>query len=133
MEAYSMDLRKRVIQDCDAGLGTQAVAQKYRVSTSWIRKVKQIRRETGQIGPRQQRVSHATKLDGQLAQLQEMVAEQPDLTLRELRDKLGVTVSLDTISRALHRLKLTFKKKSCMPPSSSDRTYASGGCVGKPR
>ena len=30
--AYSMDLRQRVIDDCDSGMGTKAVAAKYRVS-----------------------------------------------------------------------------------------------------
>ena len=52
MDAYSLDLRSRVIGDCDAGLGTKEVAEKYKVSQSWVRKLKQIRRETGQIGPR---------------------------------------------------------------------------------
>lgn len=32
MSAYSMDLRTRVWADCDAGLKTTAVAEKYRVS-----------------------------------------------------------------------------------------------------
>lgn len=31
--AYSMDLWQQVIDDCDAGLGTKVVAQKYRAST----------------------------------------------------------------------------------------------------
>ena len=48
----ALDLRSRVIADCDAGLGTKEVAEKYKVSQSWVRKLKQIRRETGQIGPR---------------------------------------------------------------------------------
>lgn len=133
MEAYSMDLRSRVIADCDAGMSTQAVAAKYRVSGSWVRKVKQIRRETGQIGPRKQRVSHATKLDAHLEQLQKLITEKPDATLRELRDQLGVSVGLATLARALHRLKLTFKKKSYMLPSSSAAMSRNDGLPGKPR
>jgi hypothetical protein len=31
MPAYSLDLRQRVLADCDAGLKTKAVAQKYGV------------------------------------------------------------------------------------------------------
>jgi len=34
MEAYSMDLRVRVMADVDAGMGTKAAAEKYRVSPS---------------------------------------------------------------------------------------------------
>jgi transposase len=40
MKAYSVDLRQRVLDDCDAGLGTKAVAEKYSVSPSWVRKLK---------------------------------------------------------------------------------------------
>jgi len=126
MEAYSMDLRSRVIADCDAGLGTSAVAEKYKVSPSWVRKLKQIRRETAQIGPRPQR-DRATKLDAHLEMLQQLVEEQPDATLRELREQLGVSVGLATIARALARLRLTFKKKSCMRPSSSGLMCMSSG------
>lgn len=131
MDAYSLDLRLRVIGDCDTGLGTKEVAEKYKVSQSWVRKLKQIRRETGQIGPRPQRVSHATKLDGHVAALEQLVERQPDATLRELRQQLGVNVGLATIARALQRLRLTFKKKFCMPPSSSVPMCMSSGCFGK--
>jgi transposase len=131
MEAYSMDLRSRVVADCDAGLGTKQAAEKYKVSASWVRKLKQIRRETGQIGPRPQRVSHATKLDGHVEELQRLVELQPDATLRELREQLGVQVGLATIARALVRLKLTFKKKSCMLRSSSVPMFTNNGCSGK--
>jgi hypothetical protein len=31
MQPYSMDLRTRVLADCDAGMSTSAVAQKYTV------------------------------------------------------------------------------------------------------
>lgn len=111
MQAYSMDLRVRVMADVDAGLGIKATAEKYRVSTDWVRKLKRFRRQTGSFAPRQQRVSHTTKLDHHLDQLQQLVQERPDATLRELRDALGLSVAIGTIWRALKRLRLTFKKK----------------------
>ncbi|MCH7871386.1 MAG: helix-turn-helix domain-containing protein [Planctomycetes bacterium] len=51
MSAQSMDLRLRVLADCDAGLPTKQVAQKYSVSRTWVRWLKQRRRETGSIEP----------------------------------------------------------------------------------
>jgi transposase len=75
-----------------------------------VRKLKRFRRETGDFGPRKQRVSHATKLDNHLEQLQQLVAKKPDATLKELRDQLGVSVSASSIWRALRRLQITFKK-----------------------
>lgn len=52
MRAYSMDLRERVLADCDAGVTTRAVAQKYRVSESWVRRLKPRRAATGETAPR---------------------------------------------------------------------------------
>ena len=45
MQAYSMDLRERALLDSDAGMKAADVAVKYRVSGSWVRLLKQRRRE----------------------------------------------------------------------------------------
>ena len=55
MRAYSMDLRERLLLDSDAGMKAADVAAKYRVSGSWVRLLKQRRRETGEVAPRGQR------------------------------------------------------------------------------
>jgi hypothetical protein len=39
------------------------------------------------------------------------VEHKPDITLRELREALGDTLSIQTLSRALRQLQMTFKKK----------------------
>jgi transposase len=115
MRAYSIDLRKRVLADCDAGLGTKAVAAKYRVSPAIVRRWKQRRRENGELGPRPWNAGRKRKLDR--TSVAAAVRARPDATLRELRDALGVDVSLQTIHRVLRELKISFKKKSCMPPN----------------
>ena len=53
MKLYSIDLRTRILEDCDAGVSTRVVATKYRVSDSCVRRLKQRRRETGEIAPRE--------------------------------------------------------------------------------
>ena len=35
-KAYSMDLRERVLKDCDTGMQREDVVQKYSVSASWV-------------------------------------------------------------------------------------------------
>lgn len=116
--AYSMDLRQRVIDDCDAGLGTKAVAQKYSVSPAWVRRLKQHRRERGDICPRVGTGRRPTIDHNKLAAL---VAAQPDATLVELRDRLGAEVTTQAVSKALQRLKLTFKKRRSTPPNRTGR------------
>jgi transposase len=110
MQAYSLDLRKRVLADCDAGLKTKAVAEKYGVSRTWVRGLKQRRRETGEIGPRQGRPGRKPKIDR--VRLAELVAKDADATLAELRERLGVSCALSALWKALAALKLTFKKNA---------------------
>ena len=62
MRAYSMDLRERALLDSDAGMKAADVAAKYRVSGSWVRLLKQRRRDTGEVAPRVQRPDGAACL-----------------------------------------------------------------------
>lgn len=110
MGAYSLDLRERVLADFDAGMGNDAVARKYRVSSRWVYKLRRQRSETGQIAPRRGKTGPKPKLAAHLDQLVQLVKEQPDATLHELRQKLGVPVSLATLWATLKKLGLTLKK-----------------------
>jgi transposase len=103
-----MALRTRVLEDCDAGMRTKVVADKYRVSPAWVRRLKQRRRETGSIEPRPVG-RRPRRIDRD--RLRALVGEQPDATLVELRQALGIEVSLSAIHKALGQLKLTFKKR----------------------
>ena len=91
MQAYSMDLRERALLDSDAGMKAADVAVKYRVSGSWVRLLKQRRRETGEIAPRVQRHGRRRMLEPHLHTLAALIAEQPDRTLAELKDGLTGT------------------------------------------
>ena len=108
MVAYSMDLRERVLADCDGGMPTKAVAAKYRVSPAWVRRLKQRRREDGEVAPRRPGGRRPPAFDR--GRLRELVEQKPDATLAELRQRLGVRCSLSVICRALGALRLTYKK-----------------------
>ena len=120
MKAYSMDFRQRVIADSDAGLSKTQVARKYRVSASWVRRLKQHRRERGEIAPRP-RGRRRWRFDRQ--RLRELVSQRPDATLAELREALGAQVALSSIWYALRKLKLSYKKSRSAPPSRIGRTW----------
>ena len=128
MKAYSMDLRTRVLAACDAGQPTKAVAATFGVSPAWVRRLKQHRRERGDAVPRRGGGSRGRKIDrGRLA---ELVREQPDATLAELRDRLGVAVAVWSVCRALRQLKLSYKKSRSAPPSRAGPTSPHGGPSG---
>ena len=122
MGAYSMDLRRRVLKDCDAGVGTKAVAQKFSVSESWVRRLKQRRRETGEVAPRPPKNRRVAFRDRYADRLRAAVAGDPNRTLEELRAHLGVRVSIGTLWQALSDLKISWKKSLSGPPSRPART-----------
>lgn len=110
MGAYSMDLRERVLADFDAGMGNDAVARKYRVSSRWVYKLRRQRSETGDIAPRRGKTGPKPKLAQHTERLLQLVEEQSDATLAELRQRLGVPVSLATLWKTLKALGVTLKK-----------------------
>ena len=114
MRAYSMDLRERALLDSDAGMKAADVAAKYRVSGSWVRLLKQRRRETGEVAPRVQRHGRRGMLEPHLHTLAALSAAQPDRTLAELKDALATPASVPTVWRAVRALGLTVKKNG--PP-----------------
>ena len=121
MDPYSIDLRKRVLAACDAGKRTKEVATTFDVSPAWVRRLKQHRRERGgDIAPRTGGGSRGRKIDRD--RLAALVNEQPDATLVELRDRLGVAVTPWAVGKALRELGLTFKKSRSARPSRTART-----------
>jgi transposase len=75
-----------------------------------VHRVAQRQRETGSLAPRKQTTFRHRVLVGQEARLKAIVAAQPDATLAELREQLGVQVGLSTLWTELARLGLTLKK-----------------------
>lgn len=109
--AYSKEFRREVLAACDAKLGTRTVALKFHVSESWVRRVKQERREHGKLGPATKR-RRTPKWAAEAERIRAAITKQPDLTLAELQTELATELSRMTLCRALRQLRLTLKKKS---------------------
>src|SRR5215213_1115319 len=121
MKAYSVDLRARVLAACDDGMGTAEAAEAFAVSSAWVRRIKQRRREAGEVGPRPQaRRGPAPALIAEADRLRDLNRREPDVTPL-------------TVWRMLRRLGLTFKKSPPGRPSRTARTWPPGGSTGGPR
>ena len=114
MRASSMDLRERALLDSDAGMKAADVAAKYRVSGSWVRLLKQRRRDTGEVAPRVQRQGRRGMLEPHLHTVAALSAAHPDRTLAELKDALATPARVPTVWRAGRALGLTVTKNG--PP-----------------
>ena len=113
MKAYSQDLRQRILDTVQRGDGTLGqIARRFLVSVSFITRLLQRHRSTRSLEPRAHGGGNPAVLSPKdLEQLRELVQKQPDATLEELRQRLGVSCSLMTISRPLRKLRLPRKKK----------------------
>jgi len=114
MKPYDVELRSAVLAACDAKEVARDVAKNFGVSEAWIRKIKQQRRETGQIAPKKQ-APRKPKWQDWADWLVAKIAARPDIYLRELQAELkaeqGVKVCLTTICNACRALDQSRKKR----------------------
>jgi transposase len=112
--SYSKEFRGEALAACDANEGTQAVALRFGVSESWVRRIKQQRRETGQVAAKTKR-NRKPKWHAWAEWLLAKIAERPDIYLRELQAALkserSETVCLQTLCNACRALEHTRKKR----------------------
>jgi transposase len=114
MDPYSKEFRAEVLAACDAKEGTQYIALRFGVSESWVRRVMQQRRETGQVAAKTTR-TRIPKWQAWADWLLAKLAARPDIYLRELQAELkaerGEAVCLQTICNACRALERTRKKR----------------------
>jgi transposase len=124
MAAFSTDLRQRVVDAYDAKEGTQqALAVRFKVSYSWVRKILRQRRLTDSIDPLPHSGGQAPAFDDAAAvRLRDAVKADNDATLTELAKASGVTCSASAVFRALERLEITRKKSLGGRPSKTSRS-----------
>jgi transposase len=112
MRPFSNDLRLRIHEARPAGDSTAAVAERFGVSTAFVRRLQQRFRPTGSLAPLPGGRGPACKLAGREEALRQAVRAHPDATPAEHRDRLKLPVWRVTVWRTLRRLRLTRKKKS---------------------
>jgi transposase len=113
MTPYSQDLRQRVLDTVRRREGSlRQIARRFLVSVSFVTRLLRTHRDTGALEPKPHGGGNPAVLSPQdLERLRELIRQQPDATLEECRQRLGVSCSTMTISRALSRLGLPRKKK----------------------
>ena len=114
MNAYSLDLRKKIVEAKARGMPTVEVARLFGVGLSTVKRFHAAAREGKSQAPKK-RPGSKPKLDERTERLLETdLEERPAATLPQRREFLervaGVRVSDSTVSRALKRLGWSRKK-----------------------
>jgi transposase len=120
MKPLSNDLRQRILDAVDNHEGSRReLAARFKVNTSTITRLLQLRRQTGSFQPRPHGGGVVPALDRDaLQRLRTLVERAPDATLEALRQGMGVSGSRMIICRALQELGLPLQKKS---PHAAER------------
>jgi len=117
MQAYSVDLRQRVVRAYEQGEGSiSELAARFGVSTAFVKKLLRRWRLTGDLAPLAHGGGKPKSLTERQHQLlKRKVRGQSDISLAELQSFLdeqeSVSVHVSTISRALASLGLPLKKR----------------------
>src|SRR4051812_39633001 len=113
MTPYSQDLRQRILETIQRRDGSvRQIARRFLVSVSFVTRLLQLHRSTGSLEPRPHGGGNPAVLTPEdLERLRELIRQQPDATLEECRQRLSLSCSTMTISRALSKLGLPRKKK----------------------
>jgi len=112
MKPIPTEMRKRILADLNSGMTWTATAEKWKISQSFIAKLQRQVRETGNVEPIKPKTGPKPKLEPHHQLLQSIVAETPDATLEEIRERLPVKVCPQTVANALIKLKLVYKKNN---------------------
>jgi transposase len=132
MNAYSLDLRLKVLDAVDRGIPRKEVVRTFGVSMPTLERYLRRRKRSGDLAPRPSpgRTPSVCATAEERRALWEQLEGNREATLErhcELWEKeRKVRVSVSTMSRAVRRLGWTFKKSRREPPSGTKKREVLG-------
>jgi transposase len=133
MNAYSKDLRLRVLKAVDRGLARKEISNLFGVSLSTIKRYIRRRREGEDLTPkpspgRRRRILASSEEKRALwAQLEKNDEATLECHCELWENQQGVRVSIATMSRAIrNKLGWTLKKRRWVPPSETKKLEVLG-------
>jgi transposase len=128
----SVDLRERIVEAYERKEGSrEEVAKRFKVSLGMVKKLLQQQSRTGDLRPRYRFCGRKAKLmAAHGAALKSLVAKEPDVTLAEMKERLGLGCTVAAIHQVLAKLGLTYKKRRSMRQNKTGRTWRGPGAAG---
>jgi transposase len=114
MNAYSEDLRRKILEALRRGMGKSEAARSFGVSLSSVKRYAKLAEEGKPLAPKKRPGSRPKIGDGARRLLEADMEERPAATLPQRREYLqkvaGLKVSESTVSRMLKRMGWSRKK-----------------------
>jgi transposase len=114
MNAYSEDLRKKIVEALRRGMGKSQAARTFSVSLSSVKRYAKLAEEGRSLAPKKRPGSKPKLNERAIKLLEADLKEHPFITLQQrceyLRVVASVEVSRSTVCRAIKRMNATRKK-----------------------
>lgn len=129
----SLDLRERIVAAYEGKEGTrEEVAKRFKVSVGMVKKLLAQKSRTGDLRPRYRFCGRKARLEPEHGKsMRQLVEREPDVTLEEIKQRLGLDCTIGAIHWVLSRLGLTYKKRRSMRPSRTGPTSPRPGVAGR--
>ena len=125
MKTYSIDLRKRIVAARAKGHSVIELARLFGISKSTVERYWKQQMAVGSVHPKQRGGYRRSALEGYDETLRRWIAETPDLTLRELQERLcndlGIELRQTALWHRLERLGLSYKKNATRRRAGASR------------
>jgi transposase len=131
MQAYSQDIRERVLRALERDEGVSAIAMRFEVSRWWVQEVRKQYKTHGRRSSLPIGGHRKSRLAGWEETIQGWLKEQADLTLAQMCERLaeqGVTIKVPALWHQLNKWGLTLKKNSARQRARTRRR--AGGAAG---
>ena len=134
------EARKLLIDAWNKTHNAKEIAECFSVNTSTVYRLEKRMRETGSVETRVSLRGRKPALSqADIQKIDRLIQEQPDITIHEVREKLQLPVSDETVRKAVVKLGYVYKKKSlhasererprCQGQKGGmERTYAGERC-----
>ena len=107
------ETRKLLVKAYEQTHDAQTVAKSFQVSTSTVYRLSVQMKKTGSVDLQtSQRGRKPTLTDKVLREIDQLIIAQPDITIDEIIEKQGLSVSNETVRKAVIGLGYVYKKKS---------------------
>ena len=111
-----MEVRERIVAAHERGETTKDICRVFGVGEKAVYRLLKLKREGKDIAPRKHDCGRKPELDeAGLQRLKRLVESRPDITLREIKEEMGLKIGIGAISVNLRtKLGFRFKKSRSM-------------------
>lgn len=127
MQAYSQDLRDRVLRAVERGERPTDIAERFEVSRVWVYQVADRFRTTGQRGSLRVGGHLRSRVADREGTLRSWLKAEPDLTLAQLCERLaeqGIEIKVPALWHQLNKWNLSLKKNPARQRARAARRAA---------